>query len=189
MDLIVIWLLPVLGRCNSFSFNGLTQLYTKWSEMRFGYNISALSNERLVICVIFKNFSFFFILFSNQSATMLCGETFFIIITVAILFVVSRVWIPVRDKGMALLWLGSFVPALHWGTSQQCWTHLDTLGVEGRKQTMCAQHRQTFRTWLISPYPGCANPGCCKRNGDQGSKAWGIEERKQRREAMEKKGR
>lgn len=24
IDLIVIWLAPVLGRCNSFSFNGLT---------------------------------------------------------------------------------------------------------------------------------------------------------------------
>lgn len=116
------------------------------------------------LCDIFFNFSFFF--FSPLTEVLACcvGRHFLFLLTVAILFVLSCVWVPVQDKGMALLWLGSFVPALRWGTSQQFWTHFSSLEVEGRKQSMCAQQRQTYQTWLISPYPYCANPSCYKWN-------------------------
>lgn len=102
---------------------------------------------------------------------MLCRETFLFLLTVTILFVVSCVWVPVQDKGMALFWLESLVPALHWGTSQQFWTNFSSLEVKGRKQSMCAQQRQTFQTWLIWLYPCCAHLGCHKLNRAKGSKS------------------
>lgn len=142
MDLIVIWLVQILGRCNSFSFNGLTTAshQMKWNE--FWVQYIYIINETCYLCDTFCNLPSFFFFFSfNWSASMLCGETFFILWTVGILFVVSCVWVPVQDKGMALLWLGSFVPALHWGTSQQFWTHFSSLGVEGKKKRACVHSK------------------------------------------------
>lgn len=113
-------------------------------------------------------FLFFFSLTEVLASCM--GRHLIFLFTVTILFLVSCVRVPVQDKGMALLCWGSFVPALHWGASQQFWTHFSSLGAKGRKQSMCAQQRQTFQTWLISLYPCCANPSCCKWNGARGSK-------------------
>lgn len=123
------------------------------------------------LCDIFFNFSLSFFFFLTKVLACCVRRHFLFLLTVGILFVVSSVWVSVQDKGMALLWLGSFVPALHWGTSQQFWTYFSTLGVEGRKQSMCAQQRRTFQTWLISPYPCCANFVCSKLNGAGGSKS------------------
>lgn len=113
------------------------------------------------------------------------GRHFLFLLTVGILFVVSCVWVSVQDKGMALLWLGSFVPALHWATSQQFWAYFSALGVEGRKQSMCAQQKQTFQTWLISLYPCCASLGCSKLNGAGGSKHTRTEREKTKERSSE----
>lgn len=123
-------------------------------------------------CVVSFLISLFF-LFFPLTKVLACrvGRHLLFLLAVGILFVISCVWVPVQDKGTALLWLGNFMPAFHWGTSQQFWTHFSSLGVDGRKQSMCAQQRQTFQTWLISPYPCCANSGCCKWNGAKGSES------------------
>lgn len=175
MDLIVIWLAPVLGRCNSFSFNGLTTAshQMKWNKfwVQYIYIKQWKTCNLYDISFLISLLSFFPFYPLTKVLACCVGRHFLFLLAVGILFAVSCVWVPVQDKGMALLWLGSFVPALHWGTSQQFWTHFSSLGVEGRKQSMCAQQRQTFQTWLISPYSCCANSGCCEWNGAVGSKS------------------
>ena len=142
MDRIVIWLAPVLGRCNSFSLNGLISAshQMKWNEFCIRY-IYIKQWKTCDWCDIFFNFSGVFCYFFSLTKALTCcvGRCILFLLTVAILFVVSCVRVPGQDKGMALLWLGSFLPALHWGTSQQFWTWLSSLGVKETEHVCTAK--------------------------------------------------
>lgn len=143
----------------------LPQLHTKWSETSFVYNISTLSNERLLICVIS-----FLLFFFNKSAGKLCGETSFILIYShhSVSCNLCAGFCARQRHGTALL--GELCASSSLRSFTAILDTFSSLGVEGRKQSMCAQQRQTFQTWLISLCPCCANPSCCQWNGARGSK-------------------
>lgn len=126
----------VISRCSSFSFNGLTTVshQMEWN----GGDISVLSNERLEFVWYLFFISLSFLLSIKILACSVVRLVLFLSV-VAVPFAVSSMWVPMPETGMAQLWLGALL-ALLWGISQQFWTHLSSLRINGGKKKEKKSH-------------------------------------------------